>query len=108
MGHPGVSPEAALHLNQTVLYWLACTFVGSALLAFLAYLLFLCLEIFFPQPRSKTRLAIVPQPLSRVPVAEENFERFAAEMQTLPGTASAYLFCESASVQPIPDQVPRS
>lgn len=63
MGHPGVSPETALQLNQTVLYWVACTLAGAALIALLAYLLFLFLEIFSSRPSSKARLATVCQPL---------------------------------------------
>ncbi len=48
-----------------------------------AYIVFLCLEIFSPQPSSKARLAKVPHPIGLAPVAEANLELVAAEKAIL-------------------------
>ena len=63
MGHLGLDPETALELIQTLLYWIACMCAGWAVVGLSAYILFLCLEIFSPQPRSRAQLAKVPHPV---------------------------------------------
>jgi hypothetical protein len=83
MGHTGLDPETALQLIQTLLYWIACILGGSVLLGLSAYIVFLCLQIFSPQPGAKARLAKVAQPLGCVPVAEENLDLVAAETPIL-------------------------
>jgi hypothetical protein len=79
MGHPGLDPETTLKFVQTFLYCIACILGGLGLLGFSAYVAFLCLEVFSPQPRSKGQLAKVPQPVGCPPVVEETFDRIAAE-----------------------------
>ena len=79
MGNPGLDPETALQLIHTLLYCIACILGGSVLLGLSAYMVFLCWEIFSPQPSSKTLLARVPQPIGCAPVAEENLDLIRAE-----------------------------
>ncbi len=83
MDHPGLDPSTALQLIQALLYWLAWILGGSVLLGLSAYIVFLCLEIFSPQPCSKARLAEVPHPVGCAPVAEENLDLVAAETPIL-------------------------
>lgn len=93
MGNPGLDPETALQLIQTFLYCIACILGGSVLLGLCAYLIFLCWEIFSPQPSSKTLQARVPQPIGCAPVAEENLDLIRAET---PIPAEAEFFNEEA------------
>ena len=83
MDHPGLDPNTALQLIQTLLYWIACILGGSVLLGLSAYLVFLCFKIFSPQPSSRTRLGEVPHPVGCAPVAEENLDLAAAETPIL-------------------------
>ncbi len=81
MGH--LDPETALELIQTLLYWIACMCAGWAVVGLSAYIVFLCLEIFSPQPRSRARLAKVPHPAGCASVVEGNLDLFAAETPVL-------------------------
>jgi hypothetical protein len=83
MGHPGLDPSTALQLIQTLFYSIAWVLAGSLLLALSAYVFFLCVEIFSPQPSSKARLAELPHPVGCAPVAEENLDLAAAEAPIL-------------------------
>ena len=83
MGDLGLDPETALKLMQVLLRGAAYFFVGFALLGLSAYVVFLCLEIFASQPSAKARIAKVPQPISRAPVADENYDLTLAETPTL-------------------------
>jgi hypothetical protein len=85
MGYPGFDPETAVRLIRTLILldWIACAFAALTLLALSAYFVSLCLEIFSPQPRSKTRLAKVPYPLGSAPVAEQNPDLSAEETPIL-------------------------
>ncbi len=83
MDHPGLDPNTALELIQNLLYWIAYILGGSLFLGLSAYIVFLCLEIFSPQPFSKSRLAKVPHPIGLAPVAEANLELVAAETAIL-------------------------
>lgn len=108
MGEPGLDPNIALELVWTLLFWIACILGGGALLGFCAYIVFLCLEIFSPQPRSKVRLAKPPLPIGRAPVAEENLHLSAAETPVL---AEAQRLDKEAVGVPAPphdSQVPTS
>jgi hypothetical protein len=86
--HPGLDPSTALQLIQTLFYSIAWILAGSLLLALSAYIVFLCLEIFSPQPSSKARLVGVPQPVGGAPVAEENLDLVVAERPILAGAES--------------------
>ena len=79
MDHPGLDPSTALQLIQTLFYSIAWILAGSLLLALSAYIVFLCLEIFSPQPCSKTRQAKLRYATGCAPVAEENLDLVAAE-----------------------------
>ncbi len=46
MGDPGLKPEAALQLNQVLLYWMAVIFLGLACLAGPTSLVFMWRECF--------------------------------------------------------------
>ena len=112
MGHPGLDPETSLQLIQTLLYCLACILGGSVLLGLAAYIAFLWLQIFSPQPGSKTRIAHIPQPVGCAPAAEENLDRFAAETQNLIGeepfggeTVQAPALSDSAQIPMTPPPV---
>jgi hypothetical protein len=83
MDHPGLDPSTALQLIQTLLYWIACILGGSVLLGLAAYIVFLCFNIFSPQPRSKARLAELPHPVGCAPVAEEDLDLVVAETPIL-------------------------
>lgn len=83
MDYPGLDPSTALQLIQTLFYWIAWILAGSLLLALSAYIVFLCLEIFSPQPSSKARLAKLRYATRCAPVAEKNLELAAAETPIL-------------------------
>ncbi len=83
MEHAGLDPSTALQLIQALLYSIACVLAGCALLGLSAYIVFLCVEIFSPQPSSKARVAKLPQPVGHAPVAEENLDLVAAETPIL-------------------------
>ena len=73
MGNANFDPETALQLYRAVLYDMAYIFAGAAIIALFVYVLLLCSEIFFRQPRSKTQRAKAPQWACRVPVVEDTF-----------------------------------
>ena len=79
MDHPGLDPSSALQLIQTLFYSIAWILAGSLLLALSAYVFFLCVEIFSPQPCSKTPRAKLRYSTGCAPVAEENLDLAAAE-----------------------------
>ena len=83
MDHPGLDPSLAMQLIQTLFCSIAWILAGSLLLALSAYIVFLCLEIFSPQPRSKARLAKLRYATRCAPVAEENLDLAAAETPIL-------------------------
>ncbi len=79
MADPGIDPETALQLIRAVLYWVAYIFAGFALVGLSAYIIFLCLEIFAPQRRSKARRAKVPPKASSAPDTKKNLDLSASE-----------------------------
>src|SRR5712692_11553751 len=83
MEHTGLYLSTALQLIQSLLYSIACILGGAASLGLSAYIVFLCVEIFSPQPSSKARLAKVPHPVGCAPVDEENLDLSAAETPIL-------------------------
>ena len=83
MEYPSFGPETALALLQALLYSMACILAGAALTALSVYIVLVCSEMFFSEPRSKTQGARVPQPARRAPVAEETLELSSAETPIL-------------------------
>ena len=83
MGDPSLDPETALQLYRAVLYCMGYVLVGAAVIGLSVYIVLVCGEIFFSQPRSKTQRARVPQPARRAPVAEETLELSSAETPIL-------------------------
>ena len=74
MGDLGLDPETALKLIQMLLRGAAYFFAGFALVGLSVYIVFLCLEIFSPQPRAKTTIAEVPQPVGCASAAEQTHD----------------------------------
>ena len=72
MGDFGLDPETALKLIQTLLRGAAYFCAGFALLALSTYVVFLCLEIFAPQPRTKSKVAEIPPQVGCASVVEQN------------------------------------
>jgi hypothetical protein len=70
MEYPAFFPETALALFRAVLYSMACVLAGAAIITLSVYIVLLCSEMFFSQPRSKTERAKAPQRTCRVPVVE--------------------------------------
>jgi hypothetical protein len=60
MEHPGLTPEAALQLNQVLLYWMAWMFLGLACLAALTILILIWRECF----HSPTRRPALPRSMN--------------------------------------------
>lgn len=83
MGNPSLDPETALQLYRAVLYCMAYIFGGATVIALSVYIVLVGSEVFFSQPRSKTRHAKVPQSARRVLVAKETFQLSGAETQIL-------------------------
>ena len=81
--YPSFFPETALALLQALLWSMACVLAGAALIALSVYIVLVCSEMFFSQPRSKTQRAIVPQSVRRAPVAEETLDLSPAETPIL-------------------------
>lgn len=79
MGNPSLDPETALQLFHVLLYCMAYIFGGAAVIALSVYIVLVCSEMFFSEPRSKTQRAKAPQPACRVPVAAETLDLPAAE-----------------------------
>ena len=82
MGYPSFGPEAA-QAFRILLYCMAYIFGGAALIGLSVYIALLCSEMFFSQPRSKTRRAKVPQSARRVLVAEETLQLSGSETPIL-------------------------
>jgi ABC-type tungstate transport system substrate-binding protein len=76
---PSFDPEMALALLQALLYSMACVLLGAALIALSLYIVLVCSEMFFSQPRSKPRRAKALQSTRRVPVVKESLELTVAE-----------------------------
>ena len=81
--YPSFFPETALALLQALLWGMACVLMGAALIALCVYVVLVCSEMFFSQPRSKTRHAKAPEWACRVPVVEETFDLSADETPIL-------------------------
>jgi len=79
MGNPSLDPETALQLYRAVLYCMAYIFGGAAIIALSVYIVLVCSEMFFSQPRSKTRRAKARQSARHVPVAKETLDLCASE-----------------------------
>lgn len=60
MGDPGLTPQAALQLNQALLYWVVLTFAGLACLAALTVLIFMWRECFC----SASRQPVLPRSMN--------------------------------------------
>ena len=72
MGDFGLDPETALKLIQILLRGAAYFSAGFALLALSTYVVFLCLEIFAPQLRTKSKVAEIPPQVGCASVVEQN------------------------------------
>jgi hypothetical protein len=83
MGYPDFNPQAALEVVHILLYCMAYIFAGAALIGLSVYIVLVCSETFFSQPRSKNKHAKVPQSVRRAPVAEETLDVSAAETPIL-------------------------
>jgi hypothetical protein len=81
--YPSFFPETALALLQALLWSMACVLAGAALIALSVYIVLVCSEIFFSQPRSKTQRAGASQSVRRAPVADETLDLYAAETPLL-------------------------
>jgi hypothetical protein len=79
VGDLGLNPETALKLIQILLRGAAYFFAGFALLGLSAYVVFLCWEIFAPQPRAKARFAKVVEPMDCASVVEQNRDLLSAD-----------------------------
>jgi hypothetical protein len=79
----GLDPETALKLILMLLRGAAYFFAGFALIGLSAYTVFLCLEIFSPQPRAKATIAEVPQPVGCASAAEQIHDLVPAEAPAL-------------------------
>jgi hypothetical protein len=79
MEYPSFGPETALALLQALLYSMACILAGAALTALSVYIVLVCSEMFFSQPRSKTQRAKALQSTRRVPAAKESLALSADE-----------------------------
>ena len=72
MGDFGLDPETALKLIQILLRGAAYFSAGFALLALSTYVVFLWLEIFAPQPRTKSKVAEIPPQEGCASVVKQN------------------------------------
>ena len=70
MGNPSLDPETALQLYRAVLYCMAYIFGGAAIIALSVYIVLVCSEMFFSEPRSKTQRAKALPSAPRAAVAE--------------------------------------
>lgn len=75
--------EAVLKLIEMLFRAAAYFFAGIALIGLSAYVVFLCLHIFALQPRPKTRIVKVPQPLGFASAMEQTHDLAPAETRTL-------------------------
>jgi hypothetical protein len=117
MGIPNFDPETALQLYRAVLYSMAYIFAGAAVIALSVYIVLMCSEMFFSQPRSKTQRAKAAQWACRGPVVEgtlglstsatailtvsESLAKEALPVNTAPGSTQM-LTIGSASLQSAP------
>ena len=83
MGNPSLVPETALQLVHILLYCTAYIFAGAALIGLSVYIVLVCWEMFFSQPRSNTSRAKVQKSARRVLVAEETLKLAGAETPIL-------------------------
>jgi hypothetical protein len=83
MEYPSFCPETALAILHALLYSMACILAGVALIALSVYIVLVCSEMFFSQPRSKNQRAKTLQSTRRVPVAKENLALSAVETPVL-------------------------
>ena len=79
----GLDPETALQLFHILFYCMAYIFGGAAVIGVSGYIVLVCSEMFFSQPRLKTHRARVPQSAHRAPVAEESLDLSVAETPIL-------------------------
>ena len=84
----GLDPETALKLIQILLRVAAYFFAGFALLGLSTYVVFLCLEIFAPQPRTKAKIAEIPPQVGCASVVEQTYDPITAETPVLAEAAS--------------------
>lgn len=63
-------------------------FAGFALLGLSTYVVFLCLEIFASQPRTKAKIAEIPRQVPRASVVEQTYDLVPAETPLLADSAS--------------------
>ncbi len=87
--YPSFFPETALALLQALLYSMACILAGAAFIGLSIYIVLVCSEMFFSEPRSKTQRAKARQSARRVPVAEETRDIPAAETGILAASTAA-------------------
>jgi hypothetical protein len=83
MGEFGLDPETALKLIQILLRGTAYFFAGFALLALSTYVVFLCLEIFASQPRTKAKIAEIPAQVGCACVVEQTSDLIPVETPNL-------------------------
>jgi hypothetical protein len=77
MGYPSSGPEAAMAF-RILLSCMAYIFGGAAVIGLSVYIVLVCSEMFFSEPRSKTQRAGVPQPARHALMAEESPDLSAA------------------------------
>ena len=94
MGDLGLDPETALKLIQILHYCMAYVFAGAALIGLSVYIVLVCSEMFFSQPRSKTHRAKVAQSARHTAVARETRDLSAEET---PIRAEAERLCQEAA-----------
>jgi hypothetical protein len=78
-----LDPETALQLYQAVLYCMGYIFAGAAVIGLSVYIVLVCSEMFFSQPRSKTQRAKAPQWACPVPVVGTTLDLSANETPIL-------------------------
>ena len=90
MGDFGLDPETALKLIQILLRGAGYFFAGFALLGLSTYVVFLCLEIFASQPRTKAKIAEIPRQVARASVVEQTYDLVPAATP-LPAEAASFI-----------------
>jgi NADH:ubiquinone oxidoreductase subunit 5 (subunit L)/multisubunit Na+/H+ antiporter MnhA subunit len=100
MGNPSLDPETVLQLYRAVLFCMAYILGGATVIALSVYIVLVCSEMFFSQPRSKTQRAKTPQWACRVPVVEGTLALPVGETAIL--TASESLAKEALPVNTAP------
>jgi hypothetical protein len=79
MEYPSFFPEPALAFLHALLYSMACILTAAAFIGLTVYIVLVCSEMFFSQPRSKTQRAEAPEWACRVPVVEGTLDPSADE-----------------------------